>query len=357
MQAPRISVITPTHNRREHLLRAVASVAAQTETCFEHIVVDDGSTDGTDAAMARLDDPRLTYVRLDKWGGANAARNRGIEMARAPLLTFLDSDDEFLPHRLRSTLALFDADPSLSLAISSFDTIKAGKTTSSVNAPGMIAAGMLERALIAQILFIAGSAITVRKQASLSVGGFDPDLMRLQDREFLLRLSRYSGALFTAEPDWRKHASPGSISGRPVGYVKAYGEMLAKNRYIREQHPEMVKYLIARRIVEQVLRGRLSVAVEEHRTNRASPVLGFSALELVRGYRGGKRQRSLVRRELAAAMQAQSTSLALSRADLLPGAVSFSPAGLTGAPGMEVTVTDTGSLAGKLSSRPSSSSC
>ena len=71
------------------------SVLAQNLTRFEHIVVDDGSTDGTAAALAAIRDPRLIYVGA-KWRGANAARNAGIERARAPVVTFLDSDDVYL---------------------------------------------------------------------------------------------------------------------------------------------------------------------------------------------------------------------------------------------------------------------
>lgn len=312
MAAPRISIITPTHNRRDALLRAVASVAAQTETDFEHIVIDDGSTDGTDRALAASQDPRLIYVGLDRWAGANAARNRGVELARAPIVTFLDSDDEFGPHRLASTLALFAAAPDLSLVISSFRTIKTGKTTASINTPGYISPEMLERALIAQTLFIAGSAITVRRQECLAIDGFDPDLMRLQDRDFLLRLAQRTGALLTPEPDWLKHASHDSISARPKGYVKAYSEMLAKNRHIGQSHPELVKYLIGRRIIEHAIRGRLPTALQEYRINRKSPYLGYSALELAHGYRAGKRRRKLTRREVNAAIQPYPASRAAS---------------------------------------------
>ncbi|WP_281409092.1 glycosyltransferase [Mesorhizobium sp. B2-4-14] len=69
--SPLITVITPTHNRRDTVLRAVESVLSQSMPKLEHIVVDDSSTDGTEEALARISDPRLIYVGA-KWRGANA---------------------------------------------------------------------------------------------------------------------------------------------------------------------------------------------------------------------------------------------------------------------------------------------
>src|SRR3954463_14993353 len=125
---PLITVITPTHNRRSQVVRAVESVLAQTLTRFEHIVVDDGSTDATAAALAEIRDPRLIYVG-SKWRGANAARNAGIEPGQAPVVTFLDSDDVYLPDRLARTLEQFDNNPSLEVLISSFVSLKGNRRT------------------------------------------------------------------------------------------------------------------------------------------------------------------------------------------------------------------------------------
>jgi glycosyltransferase involved in cell wall biosynthesis len=119
---PRISIITPVFNRSSKLARAIASVRGQSVEDFEHIVIDDGSTDGSGDVAAALGDSRLRLERCHGRQGANAARNRGIAMARAPIVTFLDSDDEFLPHRLEATLTIFEEDPETDLLLSSFAT-------------------------------------------------------------------------------------------------------------------------------------------------------------------------------------------------------------------------------------------
>ncbi|MGA7034917.1 MAG: glycosyltransferase family 2 protein, partial [Pseudolabrys sp.] len=62
---PRCTIILPTHNRLATLPRAVASVIAQNEADFELIIIEDGSTDGTPAWLATLDDPRIRIARSE----------------------------------------------------------------------------------------------------------------------------------------------------------------------------------------------------------------------------------------------------------------------------------------------------
>lgn len=100
MTAPLVSVIIPTYNRAEMVARATRSVVAQTFPDWELIVVDDGSTDNTEAVVNSFADRRVVYLRREKNGGVNAARNSGISAARGRYVSFLDSDDEYLPGKL-----------------------------------------------------------------------------------------------------------------------------------------------------------------------------------------------------------------------------------------------------------------
>jgi glycosyltransferase involved in cell wall biosynthesis len=287
---PLITVITPTHNRRDKVLRAVESVLSQSMPRLEHIVVDDGSTDGTEAALARIRDPRLIYVGA-KWRGANAARNAGIERARAPVVTFLDSDDVYLPHRLERTLARFDDNPALEVLISSYVSLKSGRTTNCVNRNAFLNSAMLERALVAQTIFIAGSAITARREALLAIGGYDSDITRMQDRELLLRLARRFGAQLSEDLDWTKYNSENSISGRRDGYVEAYANLMGKHPHIARSYPHIPPYMITRQIIADILRGRIPEAFAGYMANRSSKALGYSLPELMHGYVRGRRWR------------------------------------------------------------------
>jgi len=104
------SIIIPTHNRIGLLQRAIRSVLNQTVIDFELIVVDDGSSDGTTAWLATLQEPRLRVIRRDTPRGASAARNAGIQAAQGRLIAFLDDDDEyrseFLARHTRVSLVL-----------------------------------------------------------------------------------------------------------------------------------------------------------------------------------------------------------------------------------------------------------
>ena len=93
--APTVSIVTPTYNRAHLLPRAWASIARQTETRLEWIVVDDGSTDNTRQVVLAFNDPRIHYIYQHNQG-ENEARNRGGLEVRGDYVVYLDSDDEVL---------------------------------------------------------------------------------------------------------------------------------------------------------------------------------------------------------------------------------------------------------------------
>jgi glycosyltransferase involved in cell wall biosynthesis len=97
---PQFSVVTPSFNRTNLLLRALGSCLPQAGAEFEVIVVDDGSTDDPRREVEALDDPRVKLLRHTAGKGPCAARNTGIDAASGEWIVFLDSDDELLPGAL-----------------------------------------------------------------------------------------------------------------------------------------------------------------------------------------------------------------------------------------------------------------
>lgn len=97
---PFVSIVTPVFNREALVERAVASCLRQDEQDWEQIVVDDGSTDGSAAAVARHRDARIRLLRHERNRGVSPARNTGVRAARGRWVLFLDSDDELLPGAL-----------------------------------------------------------------------------------------------------------------------------------------------------------------------------------------------------------------------------------------------------------------
>ena len=105
-EAPLVSVVIPTYNRAGVICRTIDNVLAQTYRNTEIIVVDDGSTDDTQAKL-RSYGGRIRVIAQSNAGPA-AARNRGIEAATGDLIAFQDSDDLWLPNKLERQAAAAD---------------------------------------------------------------------------------------------------------------------------------------------------------------------------------------------------------------------------------------------------------
>jgi len=104
-RTPDVSVVIPTCDRPDLVVRAVRSALAQTIDTIEVVVVIDGGDEATRAALAEMRDDRLRVVPLPERGGAPNARNVGVREARAQWTAFLDDDDEWLPGKLATQLA------------------------------------------------------------------------------------------------------------------------------------------------------------------------------------------------------------------------------------------------------------
>ena len=110
-EQPLVSIITPTYNRAAFLGAAIDSVLAQTYPRLEHIIVDDGSTDDTPKLMERyLADRRIKYFTQSNQG-QSIARNLGIEHSSGKYICFLDSDDVWVPEKLREQIDVFARHP------------------------------------------------------------------------------------------------------------------------------------------------------------------------------------------------------------------------------------------------------
>jgi len=182
---PSVSVIIPSYNRREMLLQAVDAVLAQTFTDFELIVVDDGSTDNTTSAMAPYSNVITLLTRENK--GVSAARNFGVSQSRGKYIAFLDSDDLWLPDKLKRQVAFFEARPDALICQTEEVWIKNGRRINPAKKhrkpSGMIFMPSLELCLVSP------SAAMIKKSFFLEMGGFDESLPACEDYDLWLRIS------------------------------------------------------------------------------------------------------------------------------------------------------------------------
>jgi hypothetical protein len=112
---PLVSVVMPCFNAGKHVAEAVASILTQTHRALELIVVDDGSTDGTAATLAAIDDPRLVILRNSGNSGIVETLNRGFAAARGEFIARMDADDVALPVRIEKQIRHLRAHPELAV--------------------------------------------------------------------------------------------------------------------------------------------------------------------------------------------------------------------------------------------------
>lgn len=118
----RLSIVIPLYNKAKWIERAIDSVLNQTFQDFEIIVVDDGSTDGSDKIVENINDVRIRLIRQQN-AGASAARNTGIKESQGELIAFLDADDWWVSNKIEKQYELLYELPFLVWVASGFDAI------------------------------------------------------------------------------------------------------------------------------------------------------------------------------------------------------------------------------------------
>jgi glycosyltransferase involved in cell wall biosynthesis len=168
-----ISVIIPLYNKADTVARAIKSVLRQ-DVDLEVIVVDDGSTDGSGLVAKSFGD-QIRYIWQEN-AGPSAARNRGVQASRFPILAFLDADDEFLPGCLAAHLACRNTRPDVKTTISPH---RAMQETIARRIEDFIRYGSfyyLHRFLYEIVGGIPIDAVCINRELFNSIDGFDTEL-------------------------------------------------------------------------------------------------------------------------------------------------------------------------------------
>lgn len=186
MQQPMFSVVIPLYNRAHLITRTLQSVLSQTYQDFEVIVVDDGSKDNPGPVIAALNDPRIKFIRQANAGGS-AARNTGIDAAQGRYIAFLDSDDEWLPEKLKIVQQTITTHSPAPLVMASFAYVNRG-IQPSIMRPSR---PPVSNERIDEFLCCAGeplSTITLVVARTLAQSVyFNKNLTKWEDPEFLIR--------------------------------------------------------------------------------------------------------------------------------------------------------------------------
>jgi glycosyltransferase involved in cell wall biosynthesis len=220
--SPEVSVILPTYNRAAYLPAAVESVLSQSFRSLELIVVDDGSTDETLHVIKQFSDERLIYLRQEN-RGRSFARNRAIGQARGRFIAFLDSDDEYLPGKLKLQVAFMREHPDVGMLYTSAVCIdKDGNPIPYAYSASVGGSIYCDVAFFVPVTVTLPTVI-VRKEVLDVTGAFDLNMSRFEDTDLWRRIAkRYRvGALDIPTCRLRTHDDNALVAQDPKGIVEA----------------------------------------------------------------------------------------------------------------------------------------
>ena len=187
-----VSIVIPTYKRPDMLARAIDSVLNQTYENVEIFVVDDNAPSfpermATEEIMKQYDsNPKVTYIKHDYNKNGSAARNTGWHLAKGKYITFLDDDDEISPRKIQAQVECLESlDDTWGACYTAYHTLMQDGTIqkSATNQSGDV----YLRALMRSFYVGSGSNILLRKKVVDEINGYDEDLKRNQDVEFMAR--------------------------------------------------------------------------------------------------------------------------------------------------------------------------
>jgi glycosyltransferase involved in cell wall biosynthesis len=198
-----VAVIIPTFNGAATIAEAVQSVRGQ-EVDHDILVIDDGSTDDTPRILEQL---AVRFMRQPNAGPA-AARNLGLQETRSTFVAFLDDDDLWMPHRLRTQMRILERHPEVLATIGHSAFVACDRDGTAIGEP-------TEAHLFANM----GAAL-IRREAFDRIGTFDPSLTGSEDVDWYLRLRDAGfGPLITSDL---------------VQLVRRTGENITRGKDLRE---------------------------------------------------------------------------------------------------------------------------
>lgn len=183
------SVIIATYNRAEMLKRAISSVLNQKFQSFEIIVVDDASTDDTELVVKQIADKRINYIKNKRNLHKGGARNVGIKAAQGNFICFLDDDDYYLPHHLKTFADKLQGIPNFDGLLF---TMPISQLEGEITFQKRVLSSMEDQHPVAYLFHHKNGVPTPRACVTAKIAKgllFNPEIRIGQDTEFFLRIA------------------------------------------------------------------------------------------------------------------------------------------------------------------------
>lgn len=238
--SPLVSVVMPAYNARKYVAEAIESVLAQTFVDFECLIIDDGSTDETGQILQShaARDRRIRIITQPN-SGIGAALNRGIEESRGQYIARMDSDDLCLPQRFERQVDHLNRTP---------DCVLVGSRVLMIDPDGcplfemesvQTAHEAIDRLLMEAQWSIVHPSVMMRSDAVRKLGGYNNDLVPVEDHDLFLRLAEVGKLANLPEIllKYRKHPmnSVRVLADRRVNALKKVMDAAWKRRGIGDR--------------------------------------------------------------------------------------------------------------------------
>jgi glycosyltransferase involved in cell wall biosynthesis len=201
-----VSVVIPAYNAARFIEAAVDSVLAQSFQDIEVLVVDDGSTDETEALVSRYGS-KIRYLRQNN-GGVAAARNRGIEESDGRYVAFLDSDDAWLPKKLEHQITALERARECRACYSAIAVCTESLIPLTIQRSWRRGSALQDLLLLGNVIGSPSSVLCDRRLFS-AIGSFDPNLSQCADWDMWVRMATVTEFVYLDEPlvTYRQHGS------------------------------------------------------------------------------------------------------------------------------------------------------
>ena len=229
-----VSVVIPTFNRRDYITIALDSVLAQTYKDYEIVVIDDGSSDDTQEVLKSYQDSIRYFYQENR--GISGARNRGIRESRGYYIALLDSDDYWLPDKLKCQVDRIREEPECGMVATRCSSIAPDGTFRKKNRPGK--SGWILNDIF-KANFIRTSSALITRKCFDTVGLFDESLPEGEEYDLWLRIAKQYPIAFINEPltvytDNPHGVSTDSLAGRLIR-IK-----VLEKEYLKESIPPLL---------------------------------------------------------------------------------------------------------------------